>query len=165
MKSPSNGILPIGSIYLSLTADNPATLFGGTWQQIKDTFLLAAGDIYAANSTGGASSHTHTTGDHAITIAQMPSHQHQTPFVGNEIADGSYTDGHYNFLYGKGQTASAMGQKTEMFNSDSNNQAEGNEYAYMTNWTGSSQAHNHGNTGASSNMPPYITVRIWERVA
>jgi len=31
-----------------------------------------------------------------------------------------------------------MGQKTEMFNSDGNNQAEGNEYAYMTKATGSS---------------------------
>jgi len=65
----SKGILPIGSIYISLTTDNPSTLFGGTWTRIKDTFLLAAGDIYSLNSTGGASTHNHTTADHTLTVA------------------------------------------------------------------------------------------------
>ena len=39
---------PVGSIYLSLNSTSPASLFGGTWKQIKDRFLLAAGDTYAA---------------------------------------------------------------------------------------------------------------------
>ena len=46
-------IYPVGSIYMSVNATSPASLFGGTWEQLKDRFLLAAGDTYAAGSTGG----------------------------------------------------------------------------------------------------------------
>lgn len=44
-------IYPIGSLYLSVNSTNPSTLFGGTWEQIKDRFLLATGDTYAPNTT------------------------------------------------------------------------------------------------------------------
>lgn len=49
-------IYPIGSIYMSLNATNPGELFGvGTWVQIKDRFLVSAGDEFEAESTGGKS--------------------------------------------------------------------------------------------------------------
>lgn len=51
-------IYPIGAIYLSVSATNPEILFGGKWEQIKDKFLLAAGDTYNAGSTGGAATVT-----------------------------------------------------------------------------------------------------------
>lgn len=54
-------IYPIGSIYMSVNSSNPGTLFGGTWQQLKDRFLLGAGDTYAAGAQGGEASHTITT--------------------------------------------------------------------------------------------------------
>ena len=44
---------PIGSIYMSLDSTNPADIFGGVWEQIKDTFLLATGDKYLENMRGG----------------------------------------------------------------------------------------------------------------
>lgn len=47
-------IYPVGSIYLSVGSTTPATLFGGTWEQIKDSFLLSAGDTYTAGATGGS---------------------------------------------------------------------------------------------------------------
>lgn len=62
-------VYPIGSIYISYTDTSPASLFGGTWEQIKDTFLLACGDNYAAGTTGGESEVT-------LTIDEMPSHSH-----------------------------------------------------------------------------------------
>lgn len=43
---------PIGSIYMSVNSTDPGTLFGGTWTRIQGRFLLAAGDGYAAGSTG-----------------------------------------------------------------------------------------------------------------
>ncbi len=52
--------MPIGSIYISVNSTNPSTYFGGTWQQIKDRFLLACGDSYSNGSTGGSSTHNHT---------------------------------------------------------------------------------------------------------
>lgn len=64
-------VYPVGSIYMSVTSTSPATLFGfGTWQQIKDTFLLSAGDTYTAGSTGGEATHT-------LTVDEMPSHSHK----------------------------------------------------------------------------------------
>ena len=44
---------------------SPATIFGGTLEQIKDQFLLASGTKYAAGSMGGSAdavipTHTHT---------------------------------------------------------------------------------------------------------
>lgn len=74
------GVYPVGSIYMSVNSTNPGTLFGGTWTQLKDTFLLAAGDTYAANATGGAASASYTpagtVGNTALTSAQIPAHTH-----------------------------------------------------------------------------------------
>lgn len=38
-----DAVWPVGSIYLSASEISPETLFGGTWEQVKDRFLLAAG--------------------------------------------------------------------------------------------------------------------------
>ena len=64
-----NLVYPVGSIYMSVNSTSPATLFGGTWTQIKDTFLLAAGTNHAAASTGGAETVT-------LQTANLPSHNH-----------------------------------------------------------------------------------------
>lgn len=62
-------IYPVGSIYMSTNSTSPSTLFGGTWVQIKDTFLLACGDTYSNGATGGSADaivveHTHTQEQH-----------------------------------------------------------------------------------------------------
>ena len=50
-------VYPVGSVYVSVNATNPSALFGGTWEQIKDRFLLSAGDTYKAGATGGGQAH------------------------------------------------------------------------------------------------------------
>lgn len=63
-------IYPVGSLYWSANSTNPSTLFGGTWVQIKDKFILACGDTYkTVGATGGASSVT-------LSVDNMPSHDH-----------------------------------------------------------------------------------------
>ena len=64
-----NLIYPVGSIYMSTVNASPATFLGGTWVQIKDTFLLSAGDTYTAGSTGGEAEHT-------LIVDEIPSHNH-----------------------------------------------------------------------------------------
>ena len=64
-----NLVYPVGSIYLSSKNTNPGTLFGGTWVQIKDRFILTAGDSYSNGATGGAATVT-------LTVSNMPSHKH-----------------------------------------------------------------------------------------
>ena len=63
-------VYPVGSIYISVSDINPNELFGfGTWEQIKDVFLLSAGDVYAAGVVGGEA-------EHILTEDEMPSHTH-----------------------------------------------------------------------------------------
>lgn len=62
-------VYPVGSIYMSVNSVSPAMLFGGTWEQIEDRFLLAAGTAYTAGDTGGEATHT-------LTVDEMPSHIH-----------------------------------------------------------------------------------------
>lgn len=120
-------VYPIGSIYMSVNAVPPSTLFGfGTWEQIEDTFLLAAGQSYTAGDTGGEAEHT-------LTIDEMPSHNHNLKFyqsAGSIPAGWGVVDN--------------VNQKSEW-------------QSGMVGLTGNSQPHN--------NMPPYLAVYVWKRVA
>lgn len=116
---------PVGSIYMSVNDTNPNEHFGGTWVQIKDKFLLACGDTYQNNITGGES-------EHILTINEMPQHNHQAHFSSGL---GPYA----SFPLGSGD----------------------NPY-----WGPSSNT--IGNTGGGNphnNMPPYLTVYVWKRIA
>ena len=85
---------PVGSIYISAVSTNPNTLFGfGTWEQLKDTFLLAAGDTYSAGATGGEAEHT-------LTVDEMPSHSHGA-YGWAGVVDGS---GSYKTLGAEGSS-------------------------------------------------------------
>lgn len=121
-------IYPVGSIYMSVNATSPASLFGGTWEQLKDRFLLAAGDTYAAGSTGGEATHT-------LTVDEMPQHGHI--LAGYTIV---WTD------IGEIQSSATGPFKRS--------KPEGSEY---TGNAGNSQPHN--------NMPPYLAVYAWKRIA
>ena len=124
---------PVGSIYLSVNNTNPSTLFGGVWQQIKDTFLLAAGDTYTAGSTGGEATHT-------LTKQEMPAHDHKGP----ARYDNDYVD---NFpVASTGSYPQAIGAVPT---------ASSHTLTLTSN--GGGQAHN--------NMPPYLTVYMWQRTA
>jgi hypothetical protein len=68
-KTLLNLIYPVGSIYMSVNNVSPATFLGGTWEQVKDTFLLAAGTTYSAGQTGGEATHK-------LTTSEMPKHNH-----------------------------------------------------------------------------------------
>lgn len=81
-------VYPVGSIYMSVNSTNPSTLIGGAWTQIKDTFLLACGNVYAPNTVGGEATHT-------LTIDEIPSHNHKqknsTTDFGQEGNSGKWT--------------------------------------------------------------------------
>lgn len=73
-----SNLYPVGSIYMSVNSTSPASIYGGTWEQIKDAFLLAAGDTYTAGSTGGEATHT-------LTVDEIPDHKHN----GNILTAGT----------------------------------------------------------------------------
>lgn len=112
--------------------------FGGTWEQIKDKFLLSAGDTYSAGKTGGEATHT-------LTIKEMPNHNHAkiTGLSGSQVL---------HFVSGSGNTRQ---QAAVITNTGNTNAAYDGEAS--TSYTGGGQAHN--------NMPPYLVVTIWKRIA
>jgi len=80
-------IYPVGSIYLSVNSTSPASLFGGTWTQLKGRFLLACGNNgdgwdYSAGSVGGEPAHQ-------LTADEMPYHQHYTALGYESVSAGS----------------------------------------------------------------------------
>ena len=134
---PLNSLHPVGSIFISTENTSPASLFGGTWEQIMGRFLLAAGSTYEAGSTGGEAKHT-------LTTDEMPNHTHILPYK----ADWGSQDG--------------IGPWTAMFNdgtmSDTGETGyTGKWHDYQTQQKGSGLPHN--------NMPPYLAVYMWKRVS
>lgn len=183
IENSSLDIYPIGSIYMSVNDVNPATIFGGTWQRIKDKFLLASGDTYENGATGGEATHT-------LNANEIPTHNHSyteaTAVEGHkvsldEIPPHTHSLNLNNLCYhGVGKAAepkSIIDPTTDLivdyYVSDewrSTNITGGNIQ-------GEADAHNHGLTtrtsntsnvgqgAAHNNMPPYLAVNVWVRTA
>ena len=158
---------PVGSIYLSVNNVNPGTIFGGTWEQIQDRFLLAAGGTYAGGSTGGSDTHTHTTAAVALTVAQMPKHRHTPSNHNTAGSESGYkrvftthldinSDSTGRRAVGGTGSGYAITAKT------SNDDLAGVDY---TSYQGDGASHSHGNTGSSSSLPPYLAIYVWKRTA
>lgn len=185
-------VYPVGSFYMSSSSTSPATLFGGTWEQIKDTFILAAGDTYTAGNSGGEESHT-------LISDEMPSHSHS--FIGNVVntdSAGGHTHtaqeggAHTHVIYlnddsgfkvglvlnwGGSNTGANIqviggGQTTNGTTFQAIARSPGNH----THSTDSKGAHTHsitptgtisstGSGSAHNNMPPYLVAYIWKRTA
>ena len=150
-------IYPIGSIYLSINNTNPSLLFGGSWEQIKDKFLLGCGDQYTLTATGGEATHVLNTNE-------MPSHSHTW-------SQSSCTNpGDHTHIVGADKDGGA-GSNRYTVHITSNNTAYGQQYSPASGGAGN-HTHTIGgsntNTGsgaAHNNMPPYIVVSMWKRIS
>lgn len=131
---------PIGYIYLSAINIDPSTYFGGKWEQIKDRFLLTAGDTYKAGATGGEASHT-------LSISEMPTHNHD---VRQRASNPTAFSTFYNSNYTGGQAEYCFKESVKMVNTGSTDNL-------FTLSVGGNNAHN--------NMPPYLVVYAWRRVS
>ena len=129
-------IYPVGSIYMSVNNTNPTLLFGGTWEQIQDTFLLSAGSTYSAGSTGGEATHT-------LTVDELPSHDHQQR-IGIAGYDG-WSVKNIGYMQYPG------------YSNPTNRHSTHTTVPYNTQVRGGGQAFN--------NMPPYMVVYMWKRTA
>jgi hypothetical protein len=128
---------PVGKLWASDDPTSPASIMGGTWEQIKDRFILAAGDTYAAGSTGGSVNHNHSIGDMFAAAYLI----------------GSYVDYHYS-----GNVAWSPNYKNTIPGGISNTETSSISYSSGITVYGSP-------TKEAGNLPPYIAMYVWKRVA
>lgn len=69
---------PVGSIYQTISPENPAVTFGGgTWERIEGKFIMGASDTYPVGSTGGSATH-HLTQSEIPNYLLMSNMMHST---------------------------------------------------------------------------------------
>lgn len=170
-----NAVYPVGSIYMSVNPVNPEDLFGGIWEQIEGQFLLGASSSYTLGSTGGSAdavvvshthpqvAHTHTVGNNSVAHTHSisgGSHSHIYGVYKNRAANGSGRD------TPGGPTA---GDATYNTTSTSHSHTCGNNSASHTHAVSGGATTTGAASGAvagtGKNMPPYIAVNIWKRIA
>lgn len=139
---------PVGSIYQTISPENPAVTFGGgTWERIENRFIMGASDTYPAGSTGGSTAHEH---------------EYKLEFMWRLGALVGYpTSAFATYNY-----------KTQSWN-DNNKKVNDGQYTLANDGFSSTYGEKPGgetysvtgNTASSSSIPPYYSVYIWRRVA
>ena len=134
-------IYPVGAIYQSMNTTSPASLFGGSWEKIEDSFLYGSG-TKSVGATGGEETHT-------LTLSEIPWHSHK--YQGYHYVDYGFPSSPYtNFK------PTPNGEKgfSLLYSGDWNtfgDITDGSQVICM------GYSHN--------NMPPYYAVNIWRRVS
>lgn len=139
---------PVGSIYMSTTATNPGTLFGGTWERIQGRFLLGADSSHAAGSTGGSEQVTLT--------------EEQLPRINGSVfaaagAEGETAGGYAAFRTASGKMSLSEPRQYGQPGDKESWAPNAPSYGVLTLAFGEGKSH--------TNMPPYLAVYCWKRTA
>ena len=173
VQSTLQAVYPVGSIYVSATATNPATTFGfGTWTE------FGAGKVLVGQDTGDSSFNTleETGGSKNATLV---SHNHtysNTTSTAGSHAHSISDPGHNHTLSG-GFDSSSSGSYNE-FGAIGLGEYYSNNTSVKTATTGISISaagnHSHtisgtvstsGSSATNANLQPYVVVKMWKRVA
>ncbi len=133
-------IYPIGSLYLSTVDVSPEAFLGGAWQRIEDVFLLAAGSTYAPGTVGGE--------------AEVKLAEEQLPKLSGTVNFRPWGSG--SPYAGASGIISNNGEIADTANGFSGSTTE-DGYRQLKIAFGGGQAHN--------NLPPFLAVYMWQRVA
>ena len=159
-------IYPVGSIYMSVNDVNPATLFGGEWEQIKDKFLLSAGDTYSNASTGGSADavvvkHNHTQNPHNHT---QNAHNHTANADGTQSFLTAPTGSSWNEIAGSNISGSGYHYVATQDKSNYNVWVSQTANKTATNQAQTATNKEAGEDGTGKNLPPYLAVNVWKRI-
>ena len=145
-------VYPVGSIYISTLATNPATLFGfGTWVAFgagKTLVGLDAGqtEFDTVEETGGAKTHT-------LSVAELAVHTHVQNAHGHALEDPSQSL----------TTSNIESESADLFQTLYDTVSHGNYKNQIQSTTAENQ--NTGSGSAHNNLQPYIVVYMWKRTA
>lgn len=120
--------------WVSNDPTSPAELFGGTWEQIKDQFIMAAGDTYAAGSVGGKASV-------ALEAKNIP--RLWGPSLAYDVSGNNFHVGQWGWVASTRQVTSQNG-------------FDAYDGLYVT--------VGYDNNSAVDIMPPYVAKYVWQRI-
>lgn len=169
-----NLFFPVGSYYITESATDPATLFGGTWESVGGRVLMGADGNHPVNSVGGSEDAIVPTHRHFINAHTAVNGEHVHSISGTAASAGAHT-------HGLGERWSEGSGKQTAFMRTQNRDRQ-------TIYTASAGAHTHGVTGSAAiagnhshlisaysdnagesgvgkNNMPYRAVYIWRRTA
>lgn len=138
-------IYPINSIYISLSPTSPASLFGGTWEQILGKFLLSSDDVLTDGTITTAGSY-HIGDNGGSADAVVVSHNHAFMSAGK---GGSFTD-NYKQVWSATGGSDGSGSPANLS---------------LPTFQGTQGVQNSGVDGTGKNMPPYLVVNMWKRIS
>lgn len=130
---------PVGKLWTSDDPTSPASIVGGTWERIEGKFIMGASDTYPAGATGGEESVKLTRKN--IPVLSSRNGVAAVNTVGNVVHIPQW-----GWIYAA----------TQVTNSDGYN-------SYTAQWT--DVGTDDVDMQNVNNMPPYIAVYIWRRVA
>lgn len=153
-------VYPIGSIYMSAVATNPATLFGfGTWAsfgagRVPVGFDAAQSEFDAAEKLSGAKNHT-------LTTAEMPAHTH--------VQDAhNHTQNAHSHVLTELRSATTGAASTNIALTADTSSTLGTLPTGPTTAVNQAATATNQNTGgglAHNNLQPAIVVFMWKRTA
>ena len=158
-----NLLFPVGKVEVFFDNADHSNYLGFTWERtsigkVPIGINTSDADFNTIGKTGGSKSnaynfsHTHTTGNHTLTINEMPVHNHEELYGQNAWVDQNG--------YGETKYGNAVVYESSITSK-----------ANLTKNTGGGQSHNHGNTGSAlgntsiSTIQPYEVMAFWKRIS
>ena len=130
-------IYPIGSYYWNSNLIDIDNVIGGHWERVKDRFVLAVGDTYPANDSGGSASHSHTLDNGYAQISITYSSAYAN-YLGQKVKGGvSMNADRFVSIGGWGTGSRGITDLTAL----------------------------GGSTDTTTNLPPYETAYCWKRIS
>lgn len=140
--------MPIGSIFLTVSNDNPSKYFGGTWEKISGGFLYGCTNSIDNNTSTGVNTSaagSGNTGSTTLTIDQIPSHNH---YIYAMTGSAQWAVG---YLWSR-----AAGP-------EGGNSEGGQRGSVYTRNTGGGKGHTHSLSN-HSHVVSHIGVWVWKRI-
>ena len=158
---------PVGSIFMSVSSTNPATLLGGgTWARwgvgrVPVSLDENQAEFNTVEEVGGAKTHT-------LVESELPRHSHYMYHThgGDTGSDGSHSH-QLAFSSATGSSASNIprGTTTNLTNFSGPVGSSGAHTHSFTTTGSQSYTNNAGADVAHNNLQPYITCYMWKRTA
>lgn len=159
-----NAIYPVGTIYTTVVATNPGTIFGGTWVE------FGAGRVLVGRSSGETEFDTveKTGGAKTVTLseAQMPVHTHTQNAHSHSGTTGGVSSLPYPTSNGSAYVGGVAGGTDRITYQKAQDGVNTMDHTHGFTTGNATATNNNAGGGAShNNIQPYIVVYFFKRTA